>query len=100
MGFDVYICAGVAGNKKEGNLTPTKATFRNILEGAGAKLLDSLPTVLGNDHRTLIITSKMPKEATKQLSVKKVTKAVQQGAVAKTTDEIFHAIMTQQFHDS
>jgi hypothetical protein len=95
-GFEVYICAGVAGNKKVNNRTPTKATFRNILESAGAKVLDALPARIINGS-TIILTSKIPTEAKKQLGVKKVSEAVQQGAIVKNTEEVFQAFMTQEF---
>lgn len=96
-GVDVFLCAGVAGNNRIGNKTPPMSEFRLILEGAGAKVLTNPPSALDSATKTIIITSKDPKEQKKQLSKKAVATAVKNGAIPKTTEEIFHAIMTQEF---
>jgi hypothetical protein len=96
-GYDAYICVGVAGSTRKGNLTPSNEDFRMILKGAGvATVLTSLPSELKNP--TIVITSKLDAEATKQLAVKKVVAAMNgQRTVVKTTEELFHSIMTQEF---
>lgn len=93
-GLDFYLCDGVAGNKSKKNLTPDASTFRLILEGAGAKVVTELHT----PQRSIIVTSKHEGEKKKQL--KKFAKAMEDGAIAKTTDEVFHAIMTQKFEET
>jgi hypothetical protein len=95
-GYDVYICGGVAGNTRQGNKTPSKDDFVTILQGAGANVLSSLPSDIQNP--TIIITSKVGGEAKKQLALKKVANTVKGGGIVKTTEEIFHSFMTQQFN--
>jgi hypothetical protein len=95
-GYDVYVCGGVAGNARQGNKTPNKDDFVAILQGAGANVLASLPSS-DLQNPTIIITSKLGVEAKKQLSFKEEANAVSEGAVVKTTEEIFHSFMTQEF---
>lgn len=97
-GIDVFLCNGVAGSVRKGDKTPPETDFRLILEAAGASVLTTLPTQRSSGKsKTIIITSKDPKERKKQLSKRDVMTAVKQGAVPKTAEEIFHAIMTQDF---
>lgn len=97
-GCGFYLCAGVAGSRAADNRTPPEEDFRLILEAAGGTVFKSLPTTKrSNFDSFLIVVSKLGKEAKKQLSMKKVAEAVQKGAIPKTTEEIFHAIMTQTF---
>ena len=97
-GVDVFLCSGVAGSVRKGDKTPPENDFRLILEAAGAKVLTALPKQrFSGEGKTVIITSKDAKERKKQLSKRDVMTAVKQGAVAKTAEEIFHAIMTQEF---
>eukprot|EP00980_Cylindrotheca_fusiformis_P007831 scaffold1669_cov129-Cylindrotheca_fusiformis.AAC.42 len=94
-GFSIYCCAGVTGNKKKGNKTPPQKEFILIVEAAGATWQDSLPKK-GDFSRIIVVVSKVNGEAKKQLTTKKVAEAVANGAVIKTTEEIFHGIMQQE----
>lgn len=94
-GIGVFLCSGVAGSKTPGNRTPPVQEFHLILEAAGAKVLKALPTKATALNSTLIIVSNIDREAKKQLANKKVCAALEKGALVKSTDEIFHAIMTQ-----
>jgi len=95
-GIMVYICPGVAGKNDANNRTPIASEFRAILEGAGATVIKSLSDSLENTPKTIIITSKIQKEATKQKKVAAVKRAlVEHEVVAMTTDELFDAIMSQ-----
>jgi hypothetical protein len=96
-GYSVYCCSGVAGNKKKGNMTPPAKELRLILESAGATWQASLPKK-GDFIRIIILVSKVESEAKKQLSGKKVVEAMEKGALAKTTEKIFHSIMQQEFN--
>ena len=97
-GIDVFLCNGVAGSVRQGDKTPPEHDFRLILEAAGAKVLTTLPTQRGSGRmKTVIVTSKDAKERKKQLSKRDVMTAIKQGAVTRTTEEIFHAIMMQDF---
>ena len=95
-GYSVFCCNGVAGNKKKGNMTPPMKEFRSILEAAGARVITALPNQ--NDcSQIIILVSKLKDEAKKQLATKKVAESLGKGAFAKTTEEIFQSIMTQEF---
>lgn len=95
-GYSLFCCRGVAGNKNRGNMTPPSKEFRLILESAGGAWLSSLPNK-EDLTGTVIIVSKVQSEAKKQLSTKKMAEALEKGAVAKTTEDIFHSIMLQEF---
>lgn len=95
-GLGVFLCSGVAGSKTRGNRTPPVQEFHLILEAAGANVLKALPTKATVLKSTLIIVSNIDREANKQLANKKVGVALERGALVKSTDEIFHAIMTQE----
>jgi len=95
-GYSVYCCNGVAGNKKKGNMTPPTKEFRMILEAAGAKWITSIPNKK-DCSGVIILVSKVQAEAKRQLSTKKVRDALSRGSLTKTTEEIFHSIMVQQF---
>lgn len=96
-GYSVYCCTGVAGNKKKGNMTPPPKEFRLIVESAGAAWKASLPKNSDFSH-VIVVVSKVESEAKKQLLAKKVVDALDKGAIAKTTEEIFHGIMQQEFN--
>ena len=95
----VYVCAGVAGNKAKNNKTPPMTEFRLIIEAAGAKWIKSLPATKSGFSSVIILVSKCEAEAKKQMKVKNVAAALNSGAICKTTEELFHCIMTQQFDD-
>jgi hypothetical protein len=95
--YSVFVCAGVAGNKSKNNRTPPIEEFRLILEAAGATWLSSLPSNTKSLSSTIVIMSKVAGEAKKQLSAKKVAETLKKGAISKTTEEMFHGIMTQKF---
>jgi hypothetical protein len=46
---------------------------------------------------TIVIMSKVAGEAKKQLLAKKVAETLKKGDISKTTEEMFHGIMTQKF---
>jgi hypothetical protein len=95
-GIKVYICPGVAGKNDQNNRTPMASEFRAILEGAGATVLKALPESFEYIPKTIIITSKVEKEATKQKRTATVKRALEEhDVVAMTTVELFDAIMTQ-----
>lgn len=94
---DMFLCNGVAGSVREGDKTPPEKDFRLILEGAGAKVLTTLAQRSSEKGKMVIVTSKDAKERKKQLAKRDVATAVKQGAIVKTAEEIFHAIMTQDF---
>lgn len=96
-GFQVFLCSGVAGNKTKGNRTPPEKEFRLILESAGAQVLKTLPTRGKDLSNIIVIVSKVEKEQRKQTGTKKVSDCLSKGAVSRTTDEIFQAIMRQEF---
>ena len=95
-GLYFFLCPGVAGNTSKTNRTPSEDDFRLILEGAGAKVLSVLPDHTDARARIIIVTSKLAGEKKKQIRNKDVAQAVSRGAFVKTTDEVFHAIMTQK----
>jgi len=95
-GFVVCCCPGVTGNKKKGNMTPPAKEFRLIVEAAGALWAQSLAKV-GDFSKLIIVVSKLEDEAARQLSTKKVDEALRKGAITKSTEDIFHSIMQQQF---
>ena len=78
-------------------MTPPSKEFRLILESAGGTWLTSLPSKK-DFSGTVIIVSKLQNEAKKQVLTKKVAVALEKGAVSKTTEEIFHSIMLQEFN--
>jgi hypothetical protein len=94
--FLIFCCPGVAGNKKKGNMTPPTKEFRLIMEAAGAIWATSLAKV-ADFSKLIIVVSKVEDEAAKQLSTKKVTEALKNGAISKSTEEIFNSIMQQKF---
>jgi hypothetical protein len=97
--YSIYMCAGVAGNKSANNRTPPLEEFRLIVEAAGASWVKTLPkTTSSRLSSTIILVSKLKKEASRQLSTKKVAEAIKNGAICKTTEELFHGIMTQKFN--
>lgn len=95
-GFTVCCCPGVAGNKKKGNMTPPAKEFQLIVEAAGALWAPSVVKI-ADFSRLIIVVSKLEDEAAKQISTKKVAEALQNGAISKSTEEIFDSIMQQQF---
>ena len=88
-GFDVFFCRHVAGNTSKQNRTPKLSEYRSILEAAGATIVNALPDDTTN---TIVVTSKIDKEAKAQLKALKKTVHV-----SKTTDELFQILMDQQF---
>jgi hypothetical protein len=98
--YSIFVCTGVAGNKSKDNRTPPLEEFRLILEAAGATWISSLPNSTKSSSissKVILLVSKVDREAKKQLSLKKVAEAVKKGAISKTTEEVFHGIMTQKF---
>ena len=95
-GIKVYICPGVAGKNDPNNRTPIASEFRAILEGAGATMIKALPDSFEVTPKTIIITSQVQKEATKQKKAALAKRTEQARAVvAMTTTEIFDAITAQ-----
>ena len=98
-GYSVFVCSGVAGNKAKGNRTPPIDEFRLILEAAGAKMLTTMPSATKKNvdfSKVMVLVSKVASEAKKQSSTKLVAAAIKKGAISKSTEELFHSIMTQQ----
>jgi hypothetical protein len=96
--YYIYVCAGVAGSRSPSNRTPPLEEFRLIVEAAGASWVKTLPKKTSSSlSSTIILVSKVQKEASKQSSTKKVAEALKNGAICRTTEELFHDIMTQQF---
>ena len=98
--YFIYLCAGVAGNKAKNNRTPPMDEFRLIIEAAGAKWIKNLPSTKKNKLKAwkiIIILSKDKSESAKQMRVKSVAEAIKNGAICKTTEDLFHWIMTQKF---
>lgn len=96
-GYIVFLPRGVAGNTAKDNRTPPTKEFKLILQAAGAIVVAALPRQQDDYSDTVIVTSKLPKEAKKQLAVREVANAVERGALAINTDDLFQAFMTQNF---
>mmetsp|Transcript_5944 Transcript_5944/g.14681 ORF Transcript_5944/g.14681 Transcript_5944/m.14681 type:complete len:171 (+) Transcript_5944:163-675(+) len=98
-GFQVFMPRGVAGNKAKDNRTPPTTDFNLILQSAGATVTTSLPNKQDDFSNTIVVTSKIPKEAKKQLDERRVATAIEKGALTVSTDGLFQAFMTQNVKD-
>ena len=101
-GFSVHLCVGVAGNKSKTNKTPPIKEFKLIISSTGASWISSLPdSGKGNNNEDfsniIIVSSKIAREADKQLAVKRIAEAVARGARTLTTEDFFRGIMNQKF---
>ena len=96
-GINVYICPGVAGKNDPNNRTPIASEFRAILEGAGATVIKNLPDSFEDISKTIIITSQVDKEASKQKKTALAKRAQQtENVVVLTTTQIFDSITAQK----
>lgn len=95
-GYSVYLPKGVAGNTAKDNRTPSPKEFKLILQAAGATVLSVLPTKKDLSD-TIIVVSKVRKEAEKQEAARGVAAAMERGAFSVSTEDIFRALMTQEF---
>jgi len=88
-GWTVYICKGVAGNR-----APDAKELRLMIEAAGGSWTTSCAKK-GLDFSKLLIITSEP-EPSKQVSVKAVSGALENGAEKRTTTWLFDAMMKQE----
>jgi hypothetical protein len=97
-GYSIFLPRGVAGNTAKDNRTPPMKEFKLILQAAGATVISTIPEK-DDFSDTIIVTSKLPKEAKKQLAARAVADAITKGATSTTTESIFQCFMTQDLKD-
>ena len=88
-GWSVFVCKGVAGNR-----APDANELRIMVEAAGGSWLSSW-TKKGLDFSKLLIITSDPEES-KQVSVKAVCGALENGAAKRTTSWLFDTLMKQE----
>lgn len=97
-GMQIYLCKGVSGNKDSNNKlsTPTANDFRAILGGAGAEVINELPTSFPEGKTTLIITSTDGEKMGREKGAPEVKNALKNENVkALTAQDIFDSITRQ-----
>ena len=87
-GWSVFVCKGVAGNQ-----APDAKELRLMVEAAGGSWLSSV-TKKGLDFSKLLIITSDPEES-KQVSMKTVSGALENGAAKRTTSWLFDTLMKQ-----
>jgi hypothetical protein len=88
-GWSVFVCKGVAGNR-----APDAKELRLMVEAAGGSWLSSF-TKKGPDFSKILIITSDPEES-KQVSVKAVSEALENGAAKRTTSWLFDTLMKQE----
>jgi len=89
-GWQVYFCTGVAGNR-----APDAKESRLMIEAAGGEWVTSCAKAKVADFKKLLIITSDP-EPPKQVKVKAVSGAIENGASKRTTKWLFDAMMKQE----